>query len=100
MQRCEKCGLILSYPHALSEESSSECNYCTNFKRKDFLGREALLERLGKEGAIGVSVSGGKDSLFVWYWMVEQLGADRVIAFNHHKVGAVHQLAIEPPILR
>jgi len=42
---------------------------------------------------VGVTVSGGKDSLYAWLWLVDHLGPDRVIAFNHDKLGMVHPLA-------
>ena len=42
----------------------------------------ALIKRLFDAPFIGVSVSGGKDSLFVWNWAVSTFGADRVIALT------------------
>jgi len=44
---------------------------------------------------VGLTVSGGKDSLYTWMWLVENLGADKVVAFNHQKVGLVHPIAEE-----
>jgi len=95
MKRCEKCGLVLIYPNATNQKEQKECNYCKGFKRRKFYGQQALLDRLGEKETIGVTVSGGKDSLFVWHWLVEHIGADRVIAFNHRKNGAVHSLALD-----
>ena len=31
----------------------------------------------------GVTVSGGKDSLYAWYKLVEYFGPEKVVAFNH-----------------
>ncbi len=93
-QRCAKCGLLMSYPGATTEESAQGvCDYCKNFKRKEFKGEELLKKEFNEKEKIGVTVSGGKDSIFVWNWAVQTFGADRVIAFNHRKVGMVHPLA-------
>ncbi len=95
MERCEKCGLLLSYPNSVTSGKQKTCNYCRNFKKKNFLGEKKLIERLKSEEQIGVTVSGGKDSIYLWYWAVSRLGPDKVIAFNHRKVDATNDLAIE-----
>lgn len=40
-------------------------------------------------------VSGGKDGLYAWMTLCEMYGGDRVIAFNYHKTGIVHELAYQ-----
>lgn len=95
MERCEKCGLLLSYPNAINCDGQKVCNYCKGFKRKIFLGEEKLIKRLNSEDQIGVTVSGGKDSIYLWYWAVSHFGPDKVIAFNHRKVNATNDLAVE-----
>jgi len=52
-----------------------------------------LFEKLKNEEKIGVTVSGGKDSMYVWQRLVSKFGPERVIAFNHHKINAVHSIA-------
>ena len=91
--RCVKCGISLNYPGVYNR--TDICNFCKNFKRKSFKGSLALIERLSDAPLIGVTVSGGKDSLFVWHWAVSTFGAERVIAFNHCKVNAVDPIAIQ-----
>lgn len=91
--RCKKCGILLNYPGA--SNGTDTCNFCKSFKRKSFKGGSALIERLSDAPLIGVTVSGGKDSLFVWHWAVSTFGADRVVAFNHCKVNAVDPIATQ-----
>lgn len=66
-----------------------------NHKPIEFQGEEVFMKdlQLEKDEKVGVTVSGGKDSLYAWKWLVDHLGADKVIAFNHQKVGLSHQLA-------
>jgi hypothetical protein len=73
------------------------CSYCRSFKSRTFLGELALVRdlALGANEQIGVTVSGGKDSTNVWLWLVKNFGADRIVAFNHKKVGLVHPMAEE-----
>ena len=40
-------------------------------------------------------VSGGKDGLYAWMTLCEIYGGDRVIAFNYHKTGIVHELVYQ-----
>ena len=62
-----------------------------------FLGGEQLIRDLNlrDEEQVGVTVSGGKDSLRTWMWLVDNLEPEGVIAFNHQKIGLVHPLAEE-----
>lgn len=91
--RCEKCGLLLTYPNANDDSGSLTCQYCNDFKPKSFKGEHALIAKLKNEPLIGVTVSGGKDSLYLWNWAVKTFGPERIIAFNHHKVNAVDPTA-------
>lgn len=59
------------------------------------MGEETLKRKFSHEEKIGITVSGGKDSIFIWDWAVRTFGPDRIIAFNHRKVGMVHPLAEE-----
>lgn len=91
--RCTNCGLLLIYPE--SYNGTSTCNYCNKFNRKTFKGESALIQKLDSESLFAVTVSGGKDSLYVWNWAVSTFGPEKVIAFNHHKTNAVDPLAIQ-----
>lgn len=58
------------------------------------------LEKLKKDinlnnEQVGVTVSGGKDSIFVWSKLVELLGKDKVVAFFYNRPKIVHPLALE-----
>ncbi|MFD1046007.1 hypothetical protein ACFQ1S_10750 [Kibdelosporangium lantanae] len=59
------------------------------------MGGDQLVEdlNLAPGERVGVTVSGGKDGLAAWLWLVDALGAARVVAFNHDKFGLVHPLA-------
>lgn len=91
--RCKECGILLNYPDA--SNGTDTCNFCNKFKRKIFKGESALIQRLHNQDLIGVTVSGGKDSLYVWDWAVSTFGSEKVIAFNHCKVNAVDPIAIQ-----
>ncbi|SHJ91643.1 tRNA(Ile)-lysidine synthase TilS/MesJ [Clostridium cavendishii DSM 21758] len=95
MNRCIKCGLAFDYPESHSEIIDDTCLYCKDFNKKIFLGEDTLIDRLQNYEKIGVSVSGGKDSIYVWYWLVSKFGSNRVIAFNHNKGKAVDPIASE-----
>lgn len=66
----------------------------------DFLGADQLIKDLNLRGKeqVGVTVSGGKDSLDTWMWLVDNLGPEKVVAFNHQKAGLVHPTAAENPL--
>jgi glucosamine--fructose-6-phosphate aminotransferase (isomerizing) len=96
---CDRCVLPEGYAGAIFINKNGEtvCNFCLDYKEPTFLGGEQLIQDLDlKENEqVGVTVSGGKDSLYTWMWLVENLGVDKVVAFNHQKVGLVHPIAEE-----
>lgn len=73
------------------------CTACKDHKEKTFGGAEALIQNLDldPQEQVGVTVSGGKDSLYAWMCLTELFGPEKVVAFNHHKVGLVHPIAEE-----
>ena len=98
---CEKCVLPkgcagVNFSH-YNDNGETICNFCSEHQEPSFLGSEQLVRdlSLGAGEQIGITVSGGKDSMYVWMKLVDLLGSDKVVAFNHHKVGLVHPIAEE-----
>jgi len=94
---CGKCVLPKGYAGAIFHSVNSEtiCNFCIEHQEREFLGGKQLISDLNIDTneQVGVTVSGGKDSLYVWMWLVDHLGSEKVVAFNHCKVGLVHPIA-------
>src|SRR3990167_3848798 len=72
---CDKCVLPAGYAGAdFVEEKSGKtiCNFCKDHVEPIFLGEDQFIYDLGlQEGEqIGVTVSGGKDSMYAWMWLV------------------------------
>lgn len=94
-QGCHCCGLTSRYRFA--EQAHGTCKFCQNFEAPSFLGKERLIAdlALAPDEQVGITVSGGKDSIYMWAKLCEMLGADHVVAFHHHKVGLTHPYASE-----
>lgn len=97
---CEYCVIPKEYKSAnfeLTENNHHICNYCRDYKKQEFKGKEQLKKDINlKQGEkVGVMVSGGKDGLYAWMLLCDIFGSENVIAFNHHKTGLVHPLAYE-----
>lgn len=94
---CNRCILPHSYTGATFriENNETVCNFCLDHNESRFLGKEQFIRDLNleKDEQVGVTVSGGKDSSYAWMWLVENLGAKKVVAFNHQKLGLVHPIA-------
>jgi len=91
VRRCEKC--IIPHEYIAQYTLRGECECCSSAHVTP-LGADALLEELGDEGKIAVSVSGGKDSTYTWLWLTEHLGADRIAAVNFSHTGLQHPTAV------
>lgn len=95
---CERCILPENYRFGDFRETNGEvtCKFCRDFEEPKFKGEEEFIKDVDlQEGEkIGVTVSGGKDSLFAWYFLVKLFGAENVVAFNHKKTGLVHPAAV------
>ena len=84
---CSKCILPDTY-RDISFNSEGVCNYCVDYRPVDRnLGKEALLNLLRSRTKTGpydcvVPLSGGKDSTFVLYYIVRELGL-KPIAVNY-----------------
>ena len=85
---CTKCILPGNYP-GIEFDADGVCNFCRSHAPARYLGRAALEEAIAAatKDASGrprcmVPVSGGKDSAYVLYYLVKELGVDAV-AMNY-----------------
>lgn len=95
---CDRCVLPDNYAgasFAQHETLGNVCNFCSEFRKREFLGEEQFIYDLdlGSDEKVGVTVSGGKDSARACGWLVERFGPERVVALHHHKAGLRHPLA-------
>jgi tRNA(Ile)-lysidine synthase TilS/MesJ len=78
MQRCTRCILPESYP-GISFDENGICNYCHIHKSRDYLGEEKLFEAIrpyrdsGNKYDCLVGYSGGRDSSFLLWYVVNKL---------------------------
>jgi len=86
MRRCAKCILPETFP-GIEFDEDGVCNYCRTYEPVKVFGEEKLKERLeeyrnrGKKYDCIVAISGGRDSSFVLYNMVEKYDM-RVLALT------------------
>lgn len=92
---CKECGLTSRYTQAFRGDDAHVCHTCHTFQQPTFKGLQALQRNLDLQAGerIGVTTSGGKDSLHALTTMVDLLGPGRVVALTHHKQGLTHPLA-------
>lgn len=85
VKRCGHCILPEGYP-GVSFNEQGICSHCQTYTAKHVLGEEALWktikERPGKTYDVLVPVSGGRDSSFVLYHAVKNLGKHKVFALH------------------
>ena len=95
MNRCRQCGLTERYEFA-EIDGEGACKYCRGFHERAFKGQDGLIEDLdlGPTEAVGATVSGGKDSIFMWGSLVELLGKDHVTAFCYYRPGITSETAM------
>ncbi|NLO97393.1 MAG: hypothetical protein GX091_04915 [Peptococcaceae bacterium] len=95
---CEICILPVNYAFGNYKMHNGKrvCKFCRNFEKPHYWGEEEFIKdiNLQKGEKIGVTVSGGKDSLYAWFKLVAFFGPENVIAFNHLKCGLVHPVAM------
>lgn len=84
MNYCKKCILPENYP-GISFDTEGVCNFCRAYQPQvNQLGKEKLIERLqsgetkGKYDCV-VPMSGGKDSSFILYFAVKELGLNPLV---------------------
>jgi len=89
MKRCSRCLLPETYPN-IRYNGDGVCNYCLSYTPIEYKGEEKLEELLGFYRDRGakydydcvVGVSGGRDSTFTLYELVEAYDM-RVLAYNY-----------------
>ncbi len=84
MNYCKKCILPENYP-GISFDAEGICNFCRAYQpQKNHLGKEKLVELLRSVKPVGkydcvVPMSGGKDSSFILYFAVKELGLNPLV---------------------
>ena len=96
IKRCKLCGLTRAYQFA-EFDKNGVCKYCRNFQKRTFRGEDCLTAdlALAPDEKVGVTVSGGKDSIYMWGKLTEMLGVDHVAALCFYRPGITSELAIE-----
>ena len=95
---CQNCGMTCRYLNAFHHsDRKTGCSICRDRGEKAFKGLEALKRDIDLQPGerIGVTTSGGKDSIHALSVMVDLFGSDRVAALTHHKVGLTDPIAEE-----
>ena len=97
MKICKSCIMPESYP-GISFDDEEVCNFCRGYIPRRFLGESELFRVVGcarKERRYDcvVPLSGGKDSIFILYYVVKKLGL-KAVAVNYDS-GMQSELAIE-----
>ena len=93
---CTKCGLTTAYSYSKLNDYK-ECKFCQNFQRKNFLGKEKLLADVDLQPGekIGVTISGGKDSVYMLGVLSEILGAENIYALSYYRPGISNPIALD-----
>ena len=89
MKRCKRCILPENYPGITFDEEGI-CNYCIAHKGREYLGSEALKEKIkaflqtksdkNDHYDCVLALSGGRDSTYLLYYLVKVLNL-RVLAY-------------------
>ena len=85
-KRCKRCIMPAEYP-GITFDSGGVCNHCVQSNadigknKADQLGRDELIELVRSAGRNGqydcvIPLSGGKDSTYVLYHAVKELGLE------------------------
>jgi hypothetical protein len=90
MERCNKCILPANYLR-ITFDAKGICNYCNNYKEKQYLGDYAFKEKIenflkdkpnrNKEYDCVIGFSGGRDSSYLLYWLTKVLKL-KVLAYS------------------
>jgi hypothetical protein len=89
MKRCTRCILPENYP-GITFDEEGVCNYCIAHKEREYLGGEALEQRIkailqtksdrNEDYDCVLGLSGGRDSSYLLYYLVKVLNL-RVLAY-------------------
>lgn len=83
LRRCTRCVLPETYPF-ISFDDQGVCNYCNNYEKQTFLGRDALEEILSKyrskngEPDCILGFSGGRDSCYALHILKNEYGMNPI----------------------
>jgi hypothetical protein len=95
-RRCNRCVLPETYPGIIFDKNGV-CHLCNSYKKPPVKGEEELrrlvTSRKGEKYDCLVTLSGGRDSTYLLYYAVKNLGL-RVLAINYDN-GFRHVQAIE-----
>jgi hypothetical protein len=90
MKRCKECILPENYPRITFNEEGI-CNYCITYKEREYLGGDALKEKINsflknkkdrnKNYDCVLGLSGGRDSSYLLYYLVKILNL-KVLAYS------------------
>ena len=96
MCRCKQCGLTGTY-RFIELDNNGICKYCRSFQQKTFRGADRIVKDLNLADGekVGVTVSGGKDSIYMWGVLTELLGPDHVTAFCFYRPGITIEVAMD-----
>ena len=94
---CSHCGLTARYTQGLLGQQGQTCQSCGEIMTRQFKKLEELKAEMALEPGerLGVTTSGGKDSIYALMKMVELFGPEHVAALTHHKVGLTDPTAEE-----
>ena len=95
-KKCNCCNMTGRYDY-LELNSDGKCKFCNSFVKKDIKKLEQLIKDVNLEEGekLGVTVSGGKDSIYMWSKLVELFGKDKIVAFTFYRPILTHKLAVE-----
>lgn len=94
-KKCKKCGLTARYRFA-ELDADGVCKYCRTFRPRTFRGAEELVRDVDlQEGEmLGITVSGGGDSTYMWGVLTDLFGPERILAFTYYRPGITNETAL------
>jgi hypothetical protein len=83
LKKCTKCILPSTYP-LIEFDDRGICNYCRNYTKQIFKGDNPLTSIIGnKDTKILYGLSGGRDSTYGLYYLIEVLGYKNMITYTY-----------------
>jgi hypothetical protein len=83
LTRCKKCILPETFPF-IEFNKDGICNYCENYKKINFQGKDKLISRieLHKNPKLLVTLSGGRDSCYGMHYIKKVLNYD-IVSYSY-----------------